>query len=95
MEFSAENVAVLKLATPVSLNATPRSAMLCIVPVGKVKDVHGSVDGLVSGYKKLRGGVWEVTSLPKNATGKFVRKELGRHKTGLSSLDDVDERARL
>jgi 4-coumarate--CoA ligase len=42
----------------------------------------------------LRGGVWEVTALPKNATGKFVRKELGRHKTGLSSLDDV-ERARL
>jgi 4-coumarate--CoA ligase len=57
--------------------------------------VHASVDGLVSGYKKLRGGVWEVTSLPKNATGKFVRKELGRHKTGLSSLDDVEERARL
>jgi 4-coumarate--CoA ligase len=59
-----------------------------------LKEVHANVDGLVSGYKKLRGGVWEVTALPKNATGKFVRKELGRHKTGLSSLDDV-ERARL
>jgi len=37
----------------------------------------------------------EVTALPKNATGKFVRKELGRHKTGFSSLDDVEEKARL
>jgi 4-coumarate--CoA ligase len=60
-----------------------------------LKEVHVSVDGLVSGYKKLRGGVWEVTALPKNATGKFVRKELGRHKTRLSSLDEVEERARL
>jgi 4-coumarate--CoA ligase len=60
-----------------------------------LKDVHAKTDGLVSGYKKLRGGVWAVTSLPKNPTGKFVRKELGRHKTGLSSLDVQDERAKL
>ena len=60
-----------------------------------LKDVHANTDSLVSGYKKLRGGVWAVTSLPKNATGKFVRKELGRHKTGLSSLYRVEERAKL
>lgn len=60
-----------------------------------LKDVHATTDGLVSGYKKLRGGVWAVTSLPKNATGKFARKELGRHKTGLSSLDVEDEKPRL
>jgi 4-coumarate--CoA ligase len=60
-----------------------------------LKDVHVNIDGLVSGYKKLNGGVWAVTSLPKNATGKFVRKELGRYKTGLSSLDVKDEKAKL
>jgi 4-coumarate--CoA ligase len=60
-----------------------------------LKDVHVTTDGLVSGYKKLRGGVWAVASLPKNATGKFVRKELGRYKTGLSSLDVEDEKPRL
>jgi 4-coumarate--CoA ligase len=60
-----------------------------------LKDVHVTTDGLVSGYKKLRGGVWAVASLPKNATGKFVRKELGRYKTGLSSLDVEDEKSRL
>ena len=63
--------------------------------VKALKTIHASTDGLVSGYKKLRGGVWAVTSLPKNPTGKFLRKELGRHKTGLSSLDAVEEKARL
>jgi 4-coumarate--CoA ligase len=60
-----------------------------------LKDVQANIDGLVSGYKKLRGGVWAVTNLPKNSTGKFVRKDLGRHKTGLSSLDIEDEKPRL
>ena len=62
---------------------------------GLLREVHIATDGLVSGYKKLRGGVHEVRSLPKNATGKFVRKELGKFKTGLSSLDEVEEKARL
>jgi 4-coumarate--CoA ligase len=60
-----------------------------------LKDIQASSDGQVSGYKKLRGGVWAVTSLPKNATGKFVRKDFGRYKTGLSSLDVEDEKAKL
>ncbi|KAH8670319.1 AMP-binding enzyme [Tricladium varicosporioides] len=60
-----------------------------------LKDIHAKTDEMVSGYKKLRGGVWSVSALPKNATGKFVRKELGRHKTGHSSLDSAEERARL
>lgn len=61
----------------------------------QLREVHVASDGLVSGYKKLRGGVHEVRSLPKNATGKFLRKELGKFKTGLSSLDVVEEKARL
>ena len=63
--------------------------------VKALKDIHAETDKLVSGYKKLRGGVWAVLSLPKNATGKFLRKELGRDKTGLSSLDEVEDKARL
>ena len=60
-----------------------------------LKDVHAATDALVSGYKKLRGGVWAVTDLPKNATGKFVRSELGRNKTGLCSLDNMKETSKL
>ena len=60
-----------------------------------LRDIHASTDSLVSGYKKLRGGVWAVSSLPKNATGKFVRKDLRKHITGLSSLETKKERALL
>ena len=60
-----------------------------------LKNVHATTDDLVSGYKKLRGGVWAVKSLPKNATGKFLRTEIGRQKTGLSSLDVMDDKPRL
>lgn len=39
-----------------------------------LRDVQSVVDGQVSGYKKLRGGVWLVDELPRNATGKILRK---------------------
>ncbi|OAL43639.1 AMP-binding enzyme [Pyrenochaeta sp. DS3sAY3a] len=48
--------------------------------------IHLHVDDLVSGYKKLRGGVWGVTRLPKNATGKIVRNQLRDHLTGAHSV---------
>jgi 4-coumarate--CoA ligase len=57
--------------------------------------IHSDVDDLVSGYKKLRGGVWNIKSLPKNATGKILRKKLRSHRLGLSSLDKNDFRAKL
>ena len=57
--------------------------------------IQSDVDALVSGYKKLRGGVWNVKSLPKNATGKILRKELRAQRLGLSSLDATDIRAKL
>lgn len=63
--------------------------------VASLKDIQRSLDGKVSGYKKLRGGVWEVEQLPRTSTGKFVRKRLGDKKTGLSSLDDGDARPKL
>lgn len=62
-----------------------------------LKQIQNSLDGKVSGYKKLKGGVWEVTSLTRTSTGKFVRNRLGEAKTGVSSFDDVSvvDRARL
>ncbi|KAI1799011.1 acetyl-CoA synthetase-like protein [Daldinia bambusicola] len=53
-----------------------------------LKEVHQAVDSQVSGYKKLRGGVWEIKALPKNATGKILRKELVAMRDGLCSLED-------
>ncbi|KIW84585.1 hypothetical protein Z517_03835 [Fonsecaea pedrosoi CBS 271.37] len=52
-----------------------------------LKDIQQTVDGQVAGYKKLRGHVWEVTSLPRNATFKLLRKQLATHKTGLCSSE--------
>ncbi|KAJ9602402.1 hypothetical protein H2200_012944 [Cladophialophora chaetospira] len=53
--------------------------------VGALQDIQKSVDSQVTGYKKLRGGVFEVTELPRTTTMKLLRKQLGLHKTGLSS----------
>ncbi|OJJ42383.1 hypothetical protein ASPZODRAFT_137306 [Penicilliopsis zonata CBS 506.65] len=47
--------------------------------------IQGFLDGKVSGYKRLKGGVWEVTQLPKNGTGKILRHLITEHKTGLVS----------
>ncbi|KAL2850303.1 hypothetical protein BJY01DRAFT_261583 [Aspergillus pseudoustus] len=51
-----------------------------------LKDIHDHVDRQVSGYKRLRGGVWEVTEIPRNATSKVLRKSLRAYTTGLCSL---------
>ncbi|KAF2264437.1 AMP-binding enzyme [Lojkania enalia] len=60
-----------------------------------LREVQTAVDGKVSGYKKLRGGVWEVQSLPKNPTGKILRKQLKDQRSGLTSLDREDRRVKL
>lgn len=56
-----------------------------------LREIRRFVDGKVSGYKRLRGGVWEVTELPKNATGKVIRARLGEYKTGESSIGKPNE----
>jgi 4-coumarate--CoA ligase len=58
--------------------------------VRRLKEIQDSLDGKVSGYKKLRGGVWEVKWLPRTSTWKFKRRELAEGGTGVSSFDDVD-----
>ena len=52
-----------------------------------LRDIQRSIDGQVSGYKKLRGGVWQIPLLPKNPTGKILRKEMVVMRDGLCSLD--------
>lgn len=52
-----------------------------------LKRIHQTIDEQVSGYKKLRGGVWQIDALPKNLTGKILRKEMVRMRDGLCSLD--------
>lgn len=60
-----------------------------------LREVQREVDANVSGYKKLRGGVWEVEKLPRNATGKILRGELRGLRSGLTSLDRFDRRVKL
>ncbi|CAG9962904.1 unnamed protein product [Clonostachys byssicola] len=54
-----------------------------------LKTIQIAIDSQVSGYKKLRGGVWEVSRLPKNATGKILRKEMAEMRAGLCSIDET------
>lgn len=94
-----------------AVGATFDSAQLTEVPTGYVilkdsarsedekkralRDIQGAIDSQVSGYKKLRGGVWEVTELSRNATGKLLRAKLPNTKTGLSSLSGGHRMAKL
>ncbi|KAF2467254.1 putative amp dependent CoA ligase [Lindgomyces ingoldianus] len=39
-------------------------------------DIRNFTDGQVAGYKRLRGGVFHLQQLPKNASGKIIRREL-------------------
>ncbi|OHF04277.1 AMP-binding enzyme [Colletotrichum orchidophilum] len=51
--------------------------------VGALKEIQKAVDEQVSGYKKLRGGLWVVDKLLRNATGKILRRDLVRATEGL------------
>ena len=60
-----------------------------------LRQIHRDIDALVSGYKKLRGGVWEVDMLPRNAQTKILRRQLKDHCTGPNSLGYSISRAKL
>ena len=60
-----------------------------------LRKVHSDTDELVSGYKKLRGGVWEVDMLPRNAQTKILRRQLKDHRTGPNSLGHSIIRAKI
>ncbi|KAL5358330.1 hypothetical protein BJX96DRAFT_182832 [Aspergillus floccosus] len=57
--------------------------------------IQRNVDSAVTGYKKLRGGVWEVSELPRNATMKVLRNELKKRVTGPCSLERARPKAKL
>lgn len=60
-----------------------------------LQDIVHSLDGKVSGYKKLKGGAFEVMKLPKNGTGKVMRNQVGDHKTGLVYVPPTTSQAKL
>lgn len=41
-----------------------------------LKDIQEWTDRQVSGYKRLRGGVFQLQNIPKSATGKILRRKL-------------------
>jgi 4-coumarate--CoA ligase len=51
--------------------------------LNSLENIVHSLDGKVSGYKKIKGGAYEVLRLPKNGTGKVMRNQVGDHATGL------------
>ncbi|KAM0818676.1 putative DUF1446-domain-containing protein [Seiridium cardinale] len=55
--------------------------------VRALKDIQMAIDTEVSGYKKLRGGVWQVKLLPKNRTDVYDRK---RALHDMAKNDDID-----
>ena len=62
-------IAYVTLAAPsASLPSAQRQKVLA--------EIRGWADGQVAGYKKLRGGVWELDPLPKTPSGKILRREL-------------------
>ncbi|KAI1768131.1 acetyl-CoA synthetase-like protein [Hypoxylon sp. FL1150] len=63
--------------------------------VNALKEVHQAVDGQVSGYKRLRGGVWAIEMLPKNPTGKILRKQMASMRDGPCSLEGVVPKLKL
>lgn len=50
------------------------------------KEVQNLVAGEVAGYKKLRGGVWFIDQLPRNPTGKMLRRELRKKAASKAQL---------
>jgi acyl-CoA synthetase (AMP-forming)/AMP-acid ligase II len=54
----------------------PRAYVVSKDPQLNEKDVQNFVNGKVAEYKRLDGGIEFVQAIPKNATGKILRKEL-------------------
>jgi len=54
----------------------PNDPILSIDREKMAKEVQELVAREVAGYKKLRGGVWFIDQLPRNPTGKLLRREL-------------------
>lgn len=42
----------------------------------KLEEVRSWIDGIVTPYKKLRGGIYHIDEIPKNPNGKIMRSKL-------------------
>lgn len=60
-----------------------------------LQEIRESVDARVTGYKKLRGGVFALDAIPKNVTGKIARNELPARKEMLKMMAGTAPKARL
>lgn len=60
-----------------------------------LQEIRHSVDSRVTAYKKLRGGVHALETLPKNVTGKLARNELPARKAMVELMARPTPRARL
>ena len=59
------------------VSLSPETAELLSSKKQKVLDeIRSWMDGQLAGYKKLRGGVFHLQSLPKTPTGKILRRLL-------------------
>ena len=81
-------VEVMVVLAPSNQSKSMNRLELMQEKIAALRDIQRQLDAKVSGYKKLRGGVFEVTELPRTSTGKFMRKQLGRHSTRISTFDN-------
>lgn len=54
----------------------PRNPISSIDHANLAKEIQGLVEREVANYKRLRGGVRFIDQLPRNATGKMLRRQL-------------------
>ena len=69
--YSDEQATELPIAYVTLLLSTPVSQKRKLLV-----EIREWADGQVAGYKKLRGGVFELENLPKTPSGKILRREL-------------------
>jgi 4-coumarate--CoA ligase len=74
--YSDEQATELPIAYVTLAPSTPTSEKQRIL-----NEIRAWADRQVAGYKKLRGGVFELASLPKTPSGKILRRELPCKKT--------------
>ncbi|KAL2808258.1 hypothetical protein BJX63DRAFT_40939 [Aspergillus granulosus] len=71
VSLAPEKLSMLGLGSEASSDASPGAASQALLD-----EIRAWADSQVSGYKKLRGGVYHLQSLPKTATGKILRRLL-------------------